>query len=221
MDVKQDLVPKRSALANSNVGNTVTNTRYSGGRGRGRGGNHGEYDGGRGHGRGGTSVGRGYGGQPNTDHCKPYCTHCGRCRHTRKTCWDLNSKPRNVSATAAEVKHSNETIEKDTSSQNWKDELAVLRQWLAALECVPRYSTAGITSSHNPTASSASSSTWAIDSRATDHVTGICFEFSSYTATNGRVRIANGCQAPIAGKGTVQALTDLSIICSSCSSILI
>lgn len=48
MNAKQDIVPNRSALANSNEGNTMTNTGYSGGKGRGHGGNRGGR--GRGHG---------------------------------------------------------------------------------------------------------------------------------------------------------------------------
>lgn len=102
MDVKQDIVPDRSALAKSNVGNMAIHTRYGGGRGRSRGGNCG---GGRasGRGHGSPGVGRGYGGLPNTDCDELYCTHCGRYRHTIGTCWDLNGKPWNVSAPPAEV----------------------------------------------------------------------------------------------------------------------
>lgn len=60
--------------------------------------------------------------------------------------------------------------------------------------------------SHNPTAfaSSSSSFTWVIDSRAIDHVTGIRSAFQSYSSVaDGRVRIA--------GKGTVHILPNLSL----------
>ena len=114
MDVKQDVAPDRSGLANSNVGNIATNARYGGGRGHGHGGHCGE---GRpsGHGRGTHGVGRGY-GQPYTDCDKPYCTHCGRYRHTREMCWELNGKPRNVSATPVETEYSNDTTEQETGN---------------------------------------------------------------------------------------------------------
>ena len=51
----------------------------------------------------------GYGGRPHTG--KLYRTHSGRYRHTRETCWDLNGKPWNVSATTAEVEHPYETTD--------------------------------------------------------------------------------------------------------------
>lgn len=126
MDVKQDVVPRGSALANGNVGNTVTNTMYGGGRGRGPEGNSGGNGGGRCSGRGPPIVGRGYGGQPNTYRDKLYCTHCGRYRHMRETCWDLNGQPRNVYATPAEVEHSNESTKQETNNKNCNDELVVL-----------------------------------------------------------------------------------------------
>ena len=110
MNVKQDIVSDRSALANNNVGNTVANTGYGGGRGHGRGGNHGGGCGGD-RGRGPFGGSRGYCGQPNLDCDKLYWTHCGRYRHTRETCWDLNGTPQNVSATPAEVEHTTETTE--------------------------------------------------------------------------------------------------------------
>lgn len=100
MNAKQDIVPNRSALANSNEGNTMTNTGYSGGTGRGHGGNCG--GGGRGCGPP-LGGGHGYGGQPNTDPDKLYSTHCGRY----ETCWNLNGKPRDVSATPVKVDHPN------------------------------------------------------------------------------------------------------------------
>lgn len=135
----------------------LANSGYGGGRGRGCGGN-----------RGGGRIG-------GRDGDKLYCTHGGRYRHTRETCWDLNHKPQNVTATPAEVEHPGGTTEQETRSQHWKDELSILRQTLAALEGVTQDSSAGMTSSHNPTtfASSASSSTWVIDSGGTDHVTRI------------------------------------------------
>ena len=176
MNVKQDIVPEQSALANSNVGNTVTNTGYGGGRSRGRGGNRGGGNRSDGLGSGGQG---GYGRYPNTDRDKLYYTHCGRYRHTKETCWDLHGEPRTVSATAVEVEHPKDTIEKDTSNQNWKDELLVLRRRLAALEGGSQGPSVGMTSSHNPIAfaSSSPSSTWVIDSRATDHVTGVHSDF--------------------------------------------
>ena len=84
--------------------------------------------------------------------------------------------------------------------------------WLAL--GVPQELSSGITSAHNPTAfaSSTPSSTWVFYSGATDNVTGIRSEFSSYTATtHGRVRIVDGSYAPGAGKWTIQALPDLSL----------
>eukprot|EP00268_Persea_americana_P009097 TRINITY_DN13593_c0_g2_i1.p1 TRINITY_DN13593_c0_g2~~TRINITY_DN13593_c0_g2_i1.p1 ORF type:complete len:181 (-),score=26.77 TRINITY_DN13593_c0_g2_i1:243-785(-) len=123
-------------------------------------------------GRGPPGVGRGYGWQPNTDHDKLYYTQCGRYHHAGETCWGLNGKPQNVPATPVEMEHPNDTTEQETSNQHWKDALSVLRQSSAALEGVTSNSSVGMTSSHNPVtfASSASSSTWVIDSRATDHV---------------------------------------------------
>ena len=143
-----------SALANSNEGNIVTNTGYNGGRGR------------------GANRGGGHGGG-NRD--KLYCTHCGRY---------LNGMPRNVPATPAEIEHPNDNTEQKTCNQHWKVELSVLRQRLAALEGATQDSSIGMTSSHNHVAfaSSTSSSTWVIDSSATDHVTSVCSEFLSYTS---------------------------------------
>lgn len=67
-------------------------------------------------------------------------------------------------------------------------------------------------SSHNSIAfTSSTSSTWVIDLGAIGHVIDICSEFQSYTSTtNGRVRIANGSNNHIDGKGTVQVLPHLS-----------
>lgn len=89
-------------------------------------------------------------------------------------------------------------------------ELSVLRQRLAALG-VTQDSSVGMISSHNPTgfASSASSSTWVIESGATDNVTTIHLNFLSYNA-NAPGRVRTDClYAPIAGKGTEQISSDL------------
>ena len=98
MNVKQNVVPNWSDLANSNEGNIVTNTGYNGGRGHGRGGNR------SGGGRGRGSPGGGCGGGHGTDRDKLHCTHC----------WDLNGLPHNVSATSAEEEHPNENTEQET-----------------------------------------------------------------------------------------------------------
>lgn len=50
--------------------------------------------GGRGRGRGGW-FGHGR-GQNNVDRDKLQCTYCGKSRHTREYCWDLNGKPGNT-----------------------------------------------------------------------------------------------------------------------------
>lgn len=67
----------------------MTNPGFGGGRGHGRGSS-----------RGGRVDSRSHG---NIDSDKLYYTHFGRYHHTRETCWDLKSKPRNVFATAAKV----------------------------------------------------------------------------------------------------------------------
>ena len=72
----------------------------------------------------------------------------------------------------------------------------------------------GMASSHIPTAfsSSASPSTWVIDSGATNHVKGIHSEFQSYTpTTDGKVRIVDGSYTHIAGKRTVHILPNPSL----------
>lgn len=68
-----------------------------------------------------------------------FCTHCGRYRHTRENCWNLNRGPGNVpSATLAEEENPSGSNEQQVSckvdSQHWKDELTNLRQRLDALE---------------------------------------------------------------------------------------
>ena len=101
MNVKQDVVPDRSALGSSNVGNIVANPGFSGGRGHGRGSNHGGSVGSRSRG--------------NIDNDKLYYTRCGRYHHTRETRWDLNSIPRNVFATPAKVEHPSDTTKQETN----------------------------------------------------------------------------------------------------------
>lgn len=71
-----------------------------------------------------------------------------------------------------------------------------------------------MTYSHDPTvfASSASPTTWVIDSGATDHVAGKRSEFQSYfLTTNERVKTADGSYNHKAGKRTVCVLPNLSL----------
>lgn len=71
-----------------------------------------------------------------------------------------------------------------------------------------------MTSSHNPKAfeCSTSSSSWVIDSRATDNATGIHSYFLSYTTTTQEsVGIADDSYTPVARKGTIQDPPDLSL----------
>lgn len=71
-----------------------------------------------------------------------------------------------------------------------------------------------VSSSHNPVAlaSSSSSSTWVIDSGATDHVTAIRSEFHTYTQqTLGIVKIADAPFTQVAGKGSISVLPNLSL----------
>ena len=85
---------------------------------------------------------------------------------------------------------------------------------MAALEGATEDSSVGMAFSHNPTAfaSIASSCTCVIDAGATDHVIGIRSVFQSYTsATDGRVRIADGSSTQVARKGTVCILPNLSL----------
>eukprot|EP00268_Persea_americana_P031529 TRINITY_DN30740_c0_g2_i2.p1 TRINITY_DN30740_c0_g2~~TRINITY_DN30740_c0_g2_i2.p1 ORF type:complete len:160 (+),score=29.43 TRINITY_DN30740_c0_g2_i2:785-1264(+) len=117
-----------------------------------RGGRSGGYGGNGGRCRGGPppNVGRGYSGQPNSNRDKPFCTHCGRYRHTCENCWDLHGRPGNVSAAPAEAKHPNGSNEQELNfkvdSQNWKDELLLLRQRLEALEGVTQDAYVGMAS---------------------------------------------------------------------------
>lgn len=70
--------------------------------------------------------------------------------------------------------------EKDASfkvdAQNWKNDLTILRQRLAGLEGATQNSSVGMAFFHNPTVfASSASSTWVIDSGATDNMIGNTF----------------------------------------------
>lgn len=68
MTPKLDYIPERSTIADNNVGSTMANTGYGGGRGCGRVNNRdGRRTGGCGRGPP-PNVGRGYGGQANPSH---------------------------------------------------------------------------------------------------------------------------------------------------------
>lgn len=87
---------------------------------------------------GGAHIG-GRGRQSDVDQDKLYCTHCGKTRHTRETCWELMGKPRdfcNATVTAspaestkwnADINDKERVVGKD-ESQILKDELMSLRQ---------------------------------------------------------------------------------------------
>lgn len=95
--------------------------RGDGGHGRGHGGYGSGFGGARGGGRGGGGHGQpsdgsplGHGGPPGIDRNKLYCTHCGRTRHTRNTCWDLIGQPHRFDT----VFTAESSIEKIDSGEN-------------------------------------------------------------------------------------------------------
>lgn len=124
--IKDATASNRSALTSNSATtqNQSTNTRVGGGRGCGRGGN-----------RGGCTGG-GRGGRGGIDRDRLFCTHCGKNRHTSETCWNLVGTNQNTSATPAKSDKNGDQEKATTKvdSENWQNELAILRQRLAALE---------------------------------------------------------------------------------------
>lgn len=131
--------------------------------------------------------------------------------------------PQTTFATPAELEYQGDKSEQGPIDQHWRDEFTTLRQKVVALEGGTPTSSVSITTLHNPAAfaSSVSTFTWVIDSKATDHATSIQSDFLSYTPwTQGRMRIADGSLAPIIGKGNItvsQVTKPISIFCPSCT----
>lgn len=127
-----------------------------------------------------------------------FCTHCGRYKHTRETCWDIVGRNHTASTAPTEFdqitcpNYQDQSIEQ--GEQSWKEEPIALRQRLAALERHLTLSVGMTSTSLNLTAlaSSLPTPTWAIDSGATDHVTCMRSLFQSYTlSARGNVKISN------------------------------
>lgn len=110
----------------------------------------------------------------------------------------------------------------------WKMRYSDLHQRLQALEEINPSSSFDLvsydSSSRNPAslASSSSTPTWVIDSCVTDHVTGICLQFHSYSpSSHGSFKSANGTFKQVAGKGSICLTWVVAFICFICSTILV
>lgn len=139
---------------------------------------------------------------------RPWCEHCKKPGHYKETCWKLHGKPADRKPSRTDRDSRAHSIISDTTQTQTthftKDQMDILQKLFSkanmSSEVVsqPSFSQA-LHVSHSPTTS------WIVDSGASDHMTGDKSLFSTYTScqVNQTVRIANGSRSHVAGIGTI------------------
>lgn len=141
------------------------------------------------------------------ERAKLKCTHCGKTRHTRDRCWELNPhlKPKDFKPrgpTAHNVTIEGEIVQKQDSRDQTHQAIHDLSQQLASLKASLQMDLSGTTASASANTVSTSSNSWVIDSGASDHMTGNQEGFVSLSPLNGHIKLADGSLSNLAGKGT-------------------
>ena len=138
------------------------------------------------------------------ERAKLKCTHCGKTRHTKDRCWELNPhlkpkdfKPRGTSAYNAITE--GEFIQKPDHRDQTIQEL---NQKVAALQALHHVDQPGTAASASANSVSNPSASWIIDSGATDHMTGKQEGFLSLCPLDGKIKLADGSLSNIVGQGT-------------------
>ncbi|RVW16202.1 hypothetical protein CK203_074282 [Vitis vinifera] len=136
-----------------------------------------------------------------------WCDFCNKPRHTRENCWKIHGKPANWKGKTGDkpgraiIPTANEAETSPFTTEQMEHLLALLKSNLTS----STYSVSLAHTSNELYALSCrfKSTSWIIDSGASDHMTNSSNMFESYSPCPGnkKVRIADGNFSPIAGKG--------------------
>lgn len=146
--------------------------------------------------RGGRGRGRGRGGRGN----RPQCSHCNRMGHTRDRCFTLHGFPAK-SANMSQVQVADST-NKDESLQGNKSAFS------NATSLEPQSGNSSVCFSQ-----SLPSTSWILDSGASDHIAGNPSLFSNLSSTKSPhfITLADGSKVQAAGVGRISPLPSLNL----------
>ena len=155
---------------------------------------------------------KGYQEEGKKDGKRQWCDHCKRPWHTRETCWKIHGKPSNWKKKTVNEGRALQTGALDQGQQSSAGSFPFTKEQIDQLYKLLQPQT-------NPSCSLAQNGNyltaalasvnlncpWIIDSRATDHMTGLSKLFSSYSpcAGNQKIKIADGSLSTIAGKWSI------------------
>ena len=138
-----------------------------------------------------------------------WCDLCNKPRHTRETCWQIHGKRANWKSKSGRGRGAPTANEAETSPFT-KEQMEHLQTLLKSTLQPSGISVASVAQTGNEKHALHSflskSTSWIIDSGASDHMTNSLHIFKSYKPCPGtnKVRIANGSLSPIAGKGSIK-----------------
>ena len=157
-------------------------------------------------------VTKGYQEEGKKDGKRPWCDHCKRPWHTCETCWKIHGKPLNWKKKTVNEGRALQTGALDQGQQSSTGSFPFTKEQIDQLYKLLQPQT-------NPSCSLAQNGNyliaalasvnlncpWIIDSRETDHMTGLSKLFSSYSpcARNQKIKIADGFLSAIAGKRSI------------------
>ena len=156
---------------------------------------------------------------------RPWCEHCKKTGHTKDTCWFIHGKPadtkpprgrENRGNIASTSMHEIDIAESETSvfSREQMELLQKLFQQTIKTDGT-NSSTASMAQKGNivnaMSVCKGGTTSWIVDSGASDHMTGNIATFSKYFPChdNSIVRIADGTHSKVMGKGSVVISKDI------------
>ena len=148
-----------------------------------------------------------------------WCDHCQKPGHLKDTCWKLHGKPSDWKLNRDREDKGNAAITEVPQSGNsisfTKEQLELLQQLILKANINTTFSSNKNNSTNSALhAAKSPSSSWMVDSGASNHMTGDRSLFTSYSPCNSfqTVRIANGTCTKVVGTGII-CLSNKSVLC--------
>ena len=156
---------------------------------------------------------------------RPWCEHCKKTGHTKDTCWFIHGKPadtkpprgrENRGNIASTSMHEIDIAESETSVFSRKQMELLQKLFQQTIKTDGTNSSTASMAQKGNTRNAMSvckggTTSWIVDSGASDHMTGNIATFSKYFPChdNSTVRIADGTHSKVMGEGSVVISKDI------------